>query len=325
MARPTGPIAPEPREKGFPSASFPATKSPISPDPAGARPGEFTSFFQGPFRGDSPADMPVVSAEPIEPPQRKVGEFTAVFGASGARPEPTPPVLEESGNHPAPSFTSIFKDMDAPPRSFNTSTPLPPPSVLTPKPIEPVPVPPLSKQPLPSPGVAAPSVPSLNPPVIPPPPPAGVISVKSPAAKPAGLPGEGATNAFLRPMANEPAPMPEPAPVGPSPYTQIISGIKLDAQSAEGEAEGGAAPATPAFGAPAMPKMPAAPKLPQAKMPASPPMPKIAAPKAPKAPKLPKVDAPAPPPVSYMPLVITLVGLFSLAVLIVMYFWLKGH
>jgi len=52
-------------------------------------------------------------------------------------------------------------------------------------------------------------------------------------------------------------------------------------------------------------------------------MPKMAAPAAPKAPKPPKVGVPEPPPVSYWPLVLTLTVIFFIAVLLVLYFWLK--
>jgi hypothetical protein len=109
------------------------------------------------------------------------------------------------------------------------------------------------------------------------------------------------------------------APAGPSPYTQIISREKLMAEPAGAGEEEGASPGAGKFAAPAMPKAPALtpPKVPQVKMP---PAPKVA---APKAPKIPKMDAPAPPPVSIMPVVLTLTGLFFVAVLLVLYFVLK--
>src|SRR5215472_14415784 len=101
----------------------------------GEKVGEFTTFFEGPFRGDGTSDKPSLASQPIEPPRKKVGDFTAVFGPTGSKPEQSPPALEESGNNPASptSFTGMFKDMGRPPRTFNTSTPLPPPpSVLAP-------------------------------------------------------------------------------------------------------------------------------------------------------------------------------------------------
>src|SRR4029077_13666192 len=57
-----------------PPLATPAAPKPVAsemPPPVareGAKPGEFTSFFQGPFRGDSASDMPAYSSQPIEPP-----------------------------------------------------------------------------------------------------------------------------------------------------------------------------------------------------------------------------------------------------------------
>jgi hypothetical protein len=58
------------------------------------------------------------------------------------------------------------------------------------------------------------------------------------------------------------------------------------------------------------PAMPAPPKLPQLKIPAPPPPPKA-----------PKVAPPSP--VSWWPLIFTLTVIFFVAVLLVLYFWLK--
>jgi len=321
IGRPAESTGSDYQDKGFPSGSFPSgsTTSTIKP---GAKPGEFTSFFQGPFRGDSPSDMPpAVSSQPMEPPRKTVGDFTAVFGS--ARPEQTSPAVDESGNHPSPtSFTGLFKDMEAPPRTFTTSTPLPPPSALTPPPVEPFAAPSKQKEPFSPPAYVAPP----PPPVVTPIPPVIPIPPAPSVAKPSALPGDGATGAFSRPGASEPAPVLPEAPVGPSPYTQIISRDKLMASTEteeEGEGAAGGAPAEK-FAAPSMPKM-----EPPKKMPA-PPKPKVAAPAAPKAPKAPKVDAPkfdapAPPAVSLLPLIIILTVIFSLAVLLVLYFWLKSH
>lgn len=315
------------KEKAFPSSNFPAAST-TSPLRDSSRPGEFTSFFQGPFRGDAPADMPPVSAQPIEPPQKKVGDFTAMFGSVGGSPEQPTPAVEESGMNASPnSFTGMFKDMQAPPRSFTTSTPVPPPRFSPPPPIEPVPPPPQPKESVMPPKFVAPPPPVLpaSPPSIPAPPTPQVAVERTPLAKPSALPGEGATGAFRNPAMSLPlAVTPEPQHPGPSPYTQIISREKLMAPSAEAGEEEAAASGN--FAAPAMPKVPGAapPKAPPLKMPPAP-KPKIAAPAAPKAPKVPKVDAPAPPPVSYWPLVIVLTVLFFVAVLLIMYFWLKNH
>lgn len=309
-------VAQDGKTAGFPSASFPAPPSAFGAKD-NSKPGEFTSFFQGPFRGDA-SDLPPLTSQPIEPPRKTVGEFTAVFGSVGPRPESSAPPLEESGNIPAPStFTGIFKDMGAPPRSVIATAP---PSPVPLPSVEPIPLPKV-KESTPAPMYVAPPSPVTPKPAVLPPLPTPSLE-KPPVAGPSSLSGDGATGAFSRPAAEQPAPVMPAIPVGPSPYTQIISRDKLMAQSAETTAgEEGATPAAAGmFAPPALPKPPAPPKMPQVKMPAPP---KLAPPAAPKAPKMPKVDAPAPPPVSMMPLVITLTVLFILAVLLVLYFVLK--
>jgi hypothetical protein len=311
-----------------------------SPQPSAKepKPGEFTSFFQGPFRGE-PSDVPVVSSQPIEPPQKKVGDFTAMFGAVGAQPESPATPVDASGisaqpsGFTGPSFTGMFRDfkgMDPAAQPFGStpSTPTPvqsaplPGSILSPQPVETPSAPkPQVKDPFPAPSYVAPPPPIVapHPPIIPLPPTPSVASEKPPAMKPSSLPGDGATGAFLNPAMNQPIPVMPQAPVGPSPYTQIISREKLMAPSADAE-EASGAPAPGKFAAPPMPKIPAItpPKVPQVKMPPAP-KPKLA---PPKPPKLPKIDAPAPP-VSYMPLIITLAVLFVLAVVVVLFFFLK--
>lgn len=315
VPRPADSFSRDAKDIGFPSASFPVTST-NSVVKDSRKPGEFTSFFQGPFRGDAASEMPVVAAQPIDQPRRKVGEFTAVFGSVGSRQEPAAS-LEESGNIQAPStFTGIFKDIETPARGVNATAP---PSAVTPAPLDPLPIP-KAIEPAPAPAYAAP------PPVIPikaatlPPLPSSGVE-KQPMGKPGSLPGDGATGAFSRPTANDPAPVMPTAPVGPSPYTQIISREKLMAPSADAAAdeEGRQSVAAGKFALP-VPKAPAPPKMPQMKMPAPP---KVAPPAAPKAPKMPKVAVPAPPPVSMMPVAITLTVLFFLAVLLVLYFVLK--
>ncbi len=282
----------------------PESSRPVARD--NAKPGEFTSFFQGPFRGDGPSDMPAYSSQPIEPPKKNVGEFTAVFG--GATPKtpasPAPP------SAPGSSFTSMFKDMDTPQPTFNASTPMqgglvPPPAQALP------PVSPVNATPAPDPVFASSPTPAVIPdfpaPAIPQSP---SMPVERPLApRPSSMPGDGATGAFMHPRA-DPTPVPIEAPSGPSPYTQIISRAK---PAAGEEAEAGHAPAAGAdagkFAAPPMPKMPPAPSVPKVK--------------APQAPKAPKIDAPEPAPVSLWPLIITLTVLFFLAVILVLYFVLR--
>jgi hypothetical protein len=310
-----------------PFTTPPTSSIPVDPQasvPTGrniAKPGEFTSFFQGPFRGDNPSGMPSFSSEPIEPPKKTVGEFTALFGQA------TPPSAAKpaSPNASEPSFTSIFKDMGTQQAPFSA-----PPAVqgaIIPPAAPPVPsVPPVNVTPLPDPVFVAPT------PVAPPNPssaPAISVSPSAPVEKPVPsrqpLPGDGATGAFMHPTA-EPAPAPAEGPSGPSPYTQIISRPKAaEPEEAEAAQITATSPAPGKFAAPSMPKIPPAAPPPMPKMPpppklAAPPVPKM---KAPPAPKVPKIDAPAPPPVSMWPLIITLTVLFFLAVILVLYFVLR--
>jgi hypothetical protein len=292
----------------------PESSHPVARD--SAKPGEFTNFFQGPFRGDGPSDMPAYSSQPIEPPKKNVGEFTALFG--GATPKP--PTSPAPPSAPGSSFTSMFKDMDTPQPAFNASTPMqggvvPPPAQALP------PVSPVNAAPAPDPVFASSPAPVVIPDLPAAIPPSPSMPVERPlASRPSSMPGDGATGAFMRPRA-DPTPVPIEASSGPSPYTQIISRSKLPAGE---EAEAGHAPAAGAgarkFAAPPMPKIPGAAPPPIPKIPPAPAMPKV---KAPQAPKAPKMDAPAPPPVSLWPLIITLTVLFFLAVILVLFFVLR--
>ena len=307
-----------PKEPAFttPAAPIKPPESSHSVVRDSAKPGEFTNFFQGPFRGDGPSDMPAYPSQPIEPPKKNVGEFTALFG--GATPKP--PASPAPPSAPGSSFTSMFKDMDAHQPPFNASAPmqggvLPPPAQALP------PVSPVNATTAPDPLFSSPApvvIPDLPAPAIPA---SQSVPAERPLApRPASMPGDGATGAFMRPKAN-PTPVPIEASGGPSPYTQIISRSKL---APAGEGEAGEAPAAGAgagkFAASPMPKIPAAAPPPMPKMPKAPPMPKV---KAPQAPKAPKIDAAAPPPVSLWPLIITLTVLFFLAVILVLYFLLR--
>jgi len=308
-------------EPPFPASTAP--HKPAAPDVASSasrassKPGEFTSFFQGPFQGDKPAEMPAFSSQPIEPPKKTVGEFTAIFG----RTTPPAPGSHVSSSASEPSFTSIFKDMGMTPQAA-------PPAVQGAViPAAPQPLPPVSQgnvPPLPDPVFVAPT-PVVTPiPPVPSTPQSPSTTVENPGGgRAASRVGDGATGAFMRP-AVEPMPVPTETPSGPSPYTQIISRPKhvpTEEAAPGSEATAGgrqfaapSVPKIPAAAPPAMPKMPPPPRV------APPPMPKM---KAPPTPKMPNVDAPAPPPVSMWPLIITLTGLFFLAVLLVLYFVLK--
>lgn len=293
----------------------------VAPEKGNSKPGEFTNFFQGPFRPDNPADVPDFQSQPIEPPQKKVGEFTALFGRpSNPTAAPEPPLNPP----PMGTFTSLFRDMDAAKQTFTARTstpgaviapPEPAPIVPAPQKLPPVPEPPAYAAP------AAPIVPAA--PVIPPTPASSAPAEKPPVPRPSASPGDGATGAFQRPAA-EPAPMPAAEePVGPSPYTQIISRPKMADLEESHEAASAPAASAGKFKAPSMPKIPGAAPPPLPKIPPPPPAPKFAAPKPPAAPKVPKIDAPPPPPVSYWPLVITLTVLFFLAVILVLFFALR--
>ena len=284
-----------------------------------SKPGEFTSFFQGPFRGDGPSDMPSVSSQPVEMPRKSVGDFTAVFGQiSPAKPTPEP--LESNGNQlPPSSFTGMFEGMGNSPPSVGSPMPgnvsskgaVPPvakenlnspPSFATPSPavVPNVPQPPIYVPPT----VASTPFPSA--PVAPP--------VNPRPAGPSSLAGDGATHAFARPS-TEAAPIQPEIDPGPSSYTRIITPAKLRPSTDEANAGN-----TSMSGGSASPKI-AAPEIPKIAPPPMPAPPKIAAPSAPKPPKVPTVDVPPPP--SYWPLVLTLTALLFVAVLLVLYFLLR--
>ena len=309
------PLPPPPPQKAY----IPEPPPSLARD--SAKPGEFTNFFQGPFRGDGSADMPAVSSRPMEPPKKSVGEFTALFGQSSSPPAATP----APSNVSEQSFTGMFKDMATPQPRFDE--PVPVQGGVIP-PAQPLPsASPVNVTPLPDPVFIAPAAPAVSLVTPAPPIPAlpSVPAEKPVPARPASLHGEGATGPFVQP-AVEPIPVPVEAPRGPSPYTQIISRPKFEACE---ESEAGQAPAPGAspgkFAAPSMPKIaapapPPTPKVPAPPRLAPPPMPKA---KAPQVPKAPKIDAPPPPPISMLPLIITLTVLFVLAVILVLYFVLR--
>lgn len=310
-----------PDEPPFPASAAPP--KPAAPDMASSvskqsgKPGEFTSFFQGPFQGDKPAEMPAFSSQPIEAPKKTVGEFTAIFGGT------TPPAAGSpiSSNGSEPSFTSIFNDMKIAPQPASNAAPAVQGGVV-PGPVQPLPSASPANASLPDPVFVAPTPIVTSTPAAPLIPDSPNSPVEIPSRPRSGsLPGNDATGAFMRPAA-EPMQAPAETPRGPSPYTQIISRPKMEspeassgsAATAGGGHAGPSTPKIPAAGLPPVPKMPPVPKV------APPPVPKL---KAPPAPKMPKIDAPAPPPVSMWPLIITLTVLFFLAVLLVLYFVLK--
>ena len=263
-----------------------------------AKTGEFTSFFQEPFRGDSSSDMPAPSSQPMEPPKKTVGDFTALFGPA------TPP----SATQPAPPANAPHMQGPAVPPSAQPVPSVPPVNVtpLTDPVFVATPIP--AGTPTPSPASAIPQSP-------------GVAEERpSPARMPSTVSDDTATGAFMHPK-DEPVPVPVEVLSGPRPYTQILSRPK---QSEPEETEGGQAPAANAgagkSAAPSMPKIPGPAPPPMPRMPPPPGIPQI---KARPTPKAPKIDTPAPPPVSMWPLTITLTVLFFLAVIVVLFFVLK--
>jgi hypothetical protein len=308
VSQPADSFRPDFAAKNFP----PAPSTP--PLKEGPKPGEFTSFFQGPFRGDRPLETPAVSSQPMEPPRKTVGDFTAMFGPLKPPPEQSVPASGIAGNEPAGTGFTGFFSPDMPSRTSSTTAPPPstglPRAAADPAPVLPAPPQEPFVAPQPVPYVAA------APPIFPTPVPLNPPLPKSPAVAPATLPADNATRAFSRPTI-EPAPGPPPPPSGPSAYTQIISVKPMN----PAEDAAGAPPKSPALPVLPMPAMAPPPLPPPFHLPPPPPMPKIAVP-PPPAPKLAKVDLPVPP-VSPWPLILTLTVIFFIAVLLVLYFALR--
>jgi hypothetical protein len=291
------------------------TNSP--PPPEKPKPGEFTNFFQSPFRVEGPSNIPAISPLPVESPRKSVGEFTAMFNS----PRPEEPSAEAgvAGNEsPGAGFTGWLNNPNMASRTSGTAGA--PPSGGLPRPStdssafpSPVQEPFVPAQPAsyvtPIPAI----VPLPAPPVFSIPPLPNPLLEKHPVA-PNVTPSDGATNAFNRPV-SEPAPF-QPAPSSsPSPYTQVIS-MKRPVGSAGAQKEG--MPSSGATPFPSVP-MPTVSAIAPPPMPAAPARPKLAVPPAPKAPKVGLRE----PPVSYWPLILTLTVLFFIAALLVLYFALK--
>ncbi len=305
----------------FAPKNFPANIN--APANAGPQPGEFTNFFQSPFRVERPAEIAADAPQAVEPSRKNVGEFTAMFNPP--RGEEPSQGAGSAGNEPAgPGFTSWFPNPNIVSRtSFPPAAPpVAPPSglqqsVANDSPVFPAPIkePVIAEQP-PSyfgPGPVAPAPPVFPTPVFPSPVPGVVPSVvieKPPVLVPSPFASDGATNAF-QPPASPPLPSPLAAPAGPGAYTQIIS-VKPSAGAA------GAQKPAASGGFPSLP----VPAIAPPPMPPAPAMPKITAPPPPKVPKLEKVPIPEAS-MSYWPLILTLTVLFFIAVLLVLYFAMK--
>src|SRR5579864_5978035 len=180
---------PAPLKPILPESSHPAARD-------NAKPGEFTSFFQGPFRADGPSDMPAYSSQPIEPPKKNVGEFTALFGGTTPK-SPAPPAPPGATG---PSFTGLFKDFEIPQTTHNPpaspQTGVMPPSVQPLHDVQPVNATPAA-DPLFASSPAPVVIPSLPAPAIPA---SSSMPVDRPiASRPSSMPGDGATGAFMHP------------------------------------------------------------------------------------------------------------------------------
>ena len=317
-----------------PRADVPHQSSPAEPAKPkvgdSAKPGEFTSFFRGPFHVEGPSEAPpeTFSASPVSremgPPRKSVGAFTEMFGpiTPPDQSAPSPKVAgseapgSPSSRGSSSGFTDLFSEAELSSRKPTPATP--PPSAGLPRALGDTPATPSAppKEPRIPPPPAVPAAPVFTslPPPIPVPP-------KPPSAVPAAPAGDGATGVFSTPTPSGPSPSEPVMASGPSPYTQIIS----------------VRPPNPAGGAAGSQKQPPA-KAPGASIfppPTMPPLPSMAPPPMPPAPAIPKFAAPAPPaikppkvkppkaPVSYWPLVLILTVLLFIAVLLVLYFVLK--
>ena len=307
----------------FLAQSFPvATTEPKIGD--SAKPGEFTSFFRGPFHVEGPSEIPAVSPSPgeTEPPRKSVGAFTELFGTpqpERSQPSPRGAASESPVSGSSSGFTGLFGDSEILSRKSPPTPPTPP--VGLPRALSDAPKP-TPSAPAKEPHIASPPASHIAPtPVVftTLPPPIAVLP-KSPVTPAASAP-DGATRAFSPPTPSTPAPSEPVVASGPSPYTQIIS---VRPPKAAGEPAGSQKPGPAKAPAAAMfpaPSMPALPTIAPPTMPPAPAMPRIAVP-PPPAPKLPKGEPPKPP-VSFWPLVIVLTVLLFIAVLLVLYFALK--
>jgi hypothetical protein len=315
------------------------------------KPGEFTSFWQGPFAGGQASEIPALSDQPSTPPRKVIGEFTATFGPMMKSPEergPDSSVAGSGGFRDDPgSFTKAF-DLDRPDRdrsSFDRPS-LDRPSLdranldgtakatenLNSKPLgtfgtlgvmsgtvgEP------ARESFLAPNLPASPV-SLAPPV-------PIPAIPETEGRPPAVPAvtvssegqtHGATQVFRMPSAK--AEVSEPAfASGPGEYTRIISAVRSQTTGAEtstSDENASSAKGGVAIPAASLPKLPAMAPPPLPAPPVAPPMKKPAAPAVPK-PKLDSVKPPKPP-MSYWPLIITLAVLFVAAALLVVYFVIK--
>ncbi len=284
-----------------------------APEAAKSGPGEFTSFFRGPF--DQPGSPKKLDTIPnladSGPARQPTGEFTKIFGNEAREPSKVPgpePVPERT----AGSFTQLFgKDtqhgarlgvsrldtnpgQSSPPPSHE-----PPASTTSPVPREPSIFSPLATDPS-----------ALKATCMPSPPRESNLAYRPGPAD--------ATDVFRVPGGADAPPI-EVAPSGPSEFTVFLSRSQV---SAALPPEPAIAPssAPPPFAAPqfAFPTASPVPSVPAGGAGAAPPRPQFmpAAPKPPAAPALPRAA-------SIWPLVTVLTILIAVGAMLVMYFAFK--
>ena len=292
---PADPIPANFLDKNFPAENTPPKESPKA--------GEFTSFFQGPFRGDRLQKLLIFLHRPslrksplaISPPcsarsSRKLqSRFPHLESPETSPRAPDSPVgltrtfprgLQARDLAPIRTWCRARFPVSMP-ASFPSPTPNPtaPPSGLQraaePAPIFPEPMrEPFASPPPASYGASASNLPRATPPL-------HRCRTRPP---PSSIPPNGATRAFSRPAIPEAAPAPPP-PSGPSAYTQVISlrppHPAADSSGADKDAPKSITP--PAFTAPPMPPLPKLTPPPCRPAPAAP---KFAAPTLPPPPRL---------------------------------------
>ena len=104
-------------------AKKPASETRPPAPKEGPKLGEFTSFFQGPFRPDGPSEIPPVSSREMEPPRKSVGDFTAMFGAATPQERSAPASEAPRSDVPSSGFTGLFNTLENPSRTLS-GTPL---------------------------------------------------------------------------------------------------------------------------------------------------------------------------------------------------------
>jgi hypothetical protein len=279
--------------------------------------GEFTRFFQGPFSGEPSPDTPR-QASHVPTPETEPGEFTKIFGP-GEKPPGTPVNSRWLDDSESQSL-SLTQILAQPSKVSNSSSEFKHSATLIPeKAIESG-----SARAIKTEAWDLPATPQTSspPPISPDPALTGTFNagkrpmVGSPLT--VDLERKNATHLFSAPGSVQRSTL----STGPSEYTMIISGGKPAGipeppihESVASSGGAGSPFAVPAV--PVPPPIPAAPRFPPAPQFSSPVAVGLPATKPPQASGTPK------PPVSYWPLILTMTVLFFLAVIMVMYFWLR--